>query len=198
MLSNYVGEDVFLKGVSIYLKKHLYGNSVTNDLWSGVAEASGIDVPKVMNNWVTKVRASPHTKGKCPKLTPRLAIRSLKLPKWRVGSASAKTGSLSLVLLRNRITKPSGTSLDHRDRSKLVKLWCCRTVPLAILSVGKDGKRKIDNSLILDTREKTIPLDTTKPYKINANTTGVCMSSVVVHPPILSLTSPDRSRALQP
>jgi len=57
MLANYVGEDVFLKGVSIYLKKHLYGNSVTNDLWSGIAEASGIDVPKMMNNWVLKVCA---------------------------------------------------------------------------------------------------------------------------------------------
>ena len=55
MLANYVGEDVFLKGVSIYLKEHLYGNSVTNDLWSGIAEASGIDVPTMMNNWVTKV-----------------------------------------------------------------------------------------------------------------------------------------------
>lgn len=78
MLSNYVGEDVFLKGVSIYLKKHLYGNSVTNDLWSGVAEASGIDVPKVMNNWVIKVGASLHAKGECPKLIPRWGIRSLK------------------------------------------------------------------------------------------------------------------------
>jgi len=60
MLANYVGEDIFLKGVSIYLKKHLYGNSVTNDLWSGIAEASGIDVPKMMNNWVMKVCTSLH------------------------------------------------------------------------------------------------------------------------------------------
>jgi len=60
MLANYVGEDVFLKGVSIYLKKHLYGNSVTNDLWSGIAEASGVDVPKMMNNWVMKVCVCLH------------------------------------------------------------------------------------------------------------------------------------------
>ena len=78
MLSNYVGEEVFLKGVSIYLKKHLYGNSVTNDLWSGIAEASGIDVPKVMNNWVTKVRASLDTKDKRPELAPRWVIQSLQ------------------------------------------------------------------------------------------------------------------------
>ena len=41
MLSHYVTEEKFLKGVSIYLKKHLYANSVTRDLWEGIAEASG-------------------------------------------------------------------------------------------------------------------------------------------------------------
>jgi len=41
MLSAYVGEDRFLKGVSIYLKKLLYGNSVTSDLWEGIGEATG-------------------------------------------------------------------------------------------------------------------------------------------------------------
>ena len=65
MLANYVGEAVFLRGVSIYLKKHLYGNTVTNDLWSGIAEASGIDVPRVMGNWVTKVCMSLHAGGYC-------------------------------------------------------------------------------------------------------------------------------------
>lgn len=74
MLSNYVGEPNFLKGVSIYLKNHLYANSVTKDLWDGITEASGlwkqpgwlpllsflfsigVDVGKMMNNWVSKVR----------------------------------------------------------------------------------------------------------------------------------------------
>lgn len=41
MLCHYVGEEIFLKGVSIYLKKRLYANSVTQDLWDGIAEASG-------------------------------------------------------------------------------------------------------------------------------------------------------------
>lgn len=41
MASRYVTEEKFLKGVSIYLKKHLYANSVTKDLWDGIAEASG-------------------------------------------------------------------------------------------------------------------------------------------------------------
>lgn len=42
MLSRYVTQEKFLKGVSIYLKKHLYANSVTKDLWDGIAEASGM------------------------------------------------------------------------------------------------------------------------------------------------------------
>jgi len=41
MLSVYVGEEKFLKGVSIYLKKHLYANSVAADLWMGIQEATG-------------------------------------------------------------------------------------------------------------------------------------------------------------
>ena len=52
MLSKMVGEDVFLKGVSIYLKKHLYENAVTQDLWKGISESSGLDIPKIMDKWV--------------------------------------------------------------------------------------------------------------------------------------------------
>ena len=42
MLSEYVGEEDFLHGVSLYLKKHSYGNTVSADLWEGVAEATGM------------------------------------------------------------------------------------------------------------------------------------------------------------
>ncbi|KAJ1310324.1 hypothetical protein OPQ81_007063 [Rhizoctonia solani] len=55
MLARYVGEDVFLKGVSIYLKKRLYGNSDPKDLWDGISEAAGVDVGKVMKNWVFEI-----------------------------------------------------------------------------------------------------------------------------------------------
>ncbi|TKA51094.1 hypothetical protein B0A53_05880 [Rhodotorula sp. CCFEE 5036] len=54
MLSNFVGEEKFLKGVSIYLKKHLYGNARTQDLMAGISEASGQDVGKMMDNWLSK------------------------------------------------------------------------------------------------------------------------------------------------
>lgn len=90
-----------------------------------------------------------------------------------------RTDSSSPGLPKRRIIKPSGASSDTDGYLTLIKLWHYRTVPLSLLSVGKDGKPTVDNSLVLDTREKVIPLDTTKPYKLNANTTGVCMSSIV-------------------
>ncbi|KAJ7860510.1 leucyl aminopeptidase [Mycena leptocephala] len=55
MLSEYIGEERFLKGVSVYLKDHLYGNSVTRDLWDGVSAASGEDITHLMDNWITKI-----------------------------------------------------------------------------------------------------------------------------------------------
>ncbi|BGO90211.1 hypothetical protein NBRC10512_002414 [Rhodotorula toruloides] len=54
MLSNFVGEEKFLKGVSIYLKKHLYGNARTEDLMAGISEASGVDALTLMKNWLSK------------------------------------------------------------------------------------------------------------------------------------------------
>ena len=56
MLSSYVGEESFLKGVSLYLKKHQYKNTVTKDLWEGIQSATGLDISKVMDNWVKQVR----------------------------------------------------------------------------------------------------------------------------------------------
>lgn len=65
MLSNHLGVDTFLRGVSNYLKAHAYGtsekpvfllmtssdfpgNATTSDLWAALSKASGKDVSKFM------------------------------------------------------------------------------------------------------------------------------------------------------
>ncbi|TFK50212.1 hypothetical protein OE88DRAFT_1736470 [Heliocybe sulcata] len=138
MLSSYVGEDRFLKGVSIYLKKHLYANSVTRDLWEGVAESTGIDVPKVMDNWVSKTGF------------PVISV----------------TETDKGIHVRQDRFLSSGPA----DPKENETIW---TVPLQILSVNGHGEAVIDKDAILDEREKMIPLDTSKPFKLNANTTGL-------------------------
>lgn len=50
-----------------------------------------------------------------------------------------------------------------------------RNIPLSILST-KNGKANVDTTALLQERETTIALDTSKPFKLNAGTTGVCES----------------------
>lgn len=52
MLEQYIGADVFAKGVSLYLKKHEYGNAETTDLWDGIEEASKEPVRQMMDSWI--------------------------------------------------------------------------------------------------------------------------------------------------
>jgi aminopeptidase 2 len=138
MLSAYVGEDRFLKGVSIYLKKHLYANSVTNDLWEGIGEATGIDIPKIMENWISKMGY------------PVLTV----------------TESQAGIRVRQDRFLESGPAEPKENET----IW---TVPLNVLSVNGNGRASIDKSVVLDSREKTLAIDASKPFKLNAGTSGV-------------------------
>ena len=51
MIARYLGEQTFMKGIRQYIKKHAYGNTRTEDLWSALAAASGKPVEKVMDIW---------------------------------------------------------------------------------------------------------------------------------------------------
>ncbi|ETN42976.1 uncharacterized protein HMPREF1541_02134 [Cyphellophora europaea CBS 101466] len=55
MLSNHLGQDIFLKGVGDYLKLHAYGNARTDDLWDALSKASGQDVKTFMDPWIKKI-----------------------------------------------------------------------------------------------------------------------------------------------
>ena len=52
MLEQYLGEGVFRKGISLYLKKHSHANTVTSDLWHALGEASGEPVAEIMESWI--------------------------------------------------------------------------------------------------------------------------------------------------
>ena len=55
MLSNHLGQEIFLKGVGDYLKLHAYGNAKTDDLWAALSSASGQDVKGFMDPWIRKI-----------------------------------------------------------------------------------------------------------------------------------------------
>ncbi|XP_063699325.1 puromycin-sensitive aminopeptidase [Culicoides brevitarsis] len=55
MLHNYIGDEDFRKGMHLYLSRHQYGNTKTEDLWKAFAESASKPVTQVMTNWVKSV-----------------------------------------------------------------------------------------------------------------------------------------------
>lgn len=55
MLHHYIGDDDFRKGMNIYLTRHQYKNTVTEDLWAALEEASSKPVGAVMTSWIKKM-----------------------------------------------------------------------------------------------------------------------------------------------
>ncbi|KAJ7207877.1 leucyl aminopeptidase [Mycena pura] len=138
MLSEFVGEERFLQGVSLYLKSHLYQNSVTRDLWDGVSSATvGLDIAHLMDNWITKIGY--------PVITVTESSAGIRVRQDRFLNSGA----------------PDATENDT--------IW---NVPLAILTVGAAGQIHIDKTVVLEEREKTIALDTSRHFKLNARTVG--------------------------
>jgi aminopeptidase N len=51
MLESYVGEDAFRTGVRNYIKKHVYGNTVTDDLWRELDKTSSTPVSQIAHDF---------------------------------------------------------------------------------------------------------------------------------------------------
>lgn len=54
MLETYIGDEAMRKGLQTYFARHAYGNTVSDDLWSCLSEASGEDVAGVMHTWMNQ------------------------------------------------------------------------------------------------------------------------------------------------
>ncbi|XP_055910052.1 puromycin-sensitive aminopeptidase [Eupeodes corollae] len=58
MLHHYIGDEDFRKGMNIYLTRHQYKNTSTEDLWTALQEASSKPVADVMSSWI-KLKGFP-------------------------------------------------------------------------------------------------------------------------------------------
>ncbi|CAH1959838.1 unnamed protein product [Acanthoscelides obtectus] len=76
MLHHYIGDADFRKGMHLYLTRHQYGNTFTEDLWAALEEVSNKPVKQVMSTWtkqmgfpVVKVTSQPTEDGNGVSLT---------------------------------------------------------------------------------------------------------------------------------
>jgi len=68
MLEDYVGPDAFRDGVRAYIKKHAYGNTVTDDLWAELDKTAKQDISGIAHDFtlqagVPLIRVSSGPKG---------------------------------------------------------------------------------------------------------------------------------------
>jgi tricorn protease interacting factor F2/3 len=54
MIDAYIGDENFRKGVGTYLQQFRYSNASGRDLWHHLQEASGAEVSRIMEAWVSK------------------------------------------------------------------------------------------------------------------------------------------------
>lgn len=54
MIEAYLGEEVFRRGLSAYLRRFQFANATSDDLWEALGEASGEPVRRVMRAWVER------------------------------------------------------------------------------------------------------------------------------------------------
>lgn len=139
MISRWLGEDVFIKGVSNYLKKHKFSNTQTSDLWEALSEASGKDVVKVMDVWTKKIG-------------------------FPVITVTEDLENNQIHVKQNRYLTTGDVKPEEDETIYPVFL-------------GLKTKDSIDESLVLDSREKTLNLTDLEFYKLNADQVGIYRTS---------------------
>ena len=138
MISQYLGEDVFIEGVRRYIKKHAWGNTQTHDLWEALSDASGKDVSTVMGIWTKEVGY------------PVVAVK--------------ENSNSTMTITQNRFLR---TADVKPDEDKVI-------YPVI---VGLRTKSGVDESLMLDSRSKTISIPRDDFFKLNANHSSLYRTS---------------------
>lgn len=54
MMREYIGEDAFREALRSYFTKHAYKNTVGDDLWEEMSQASGEDIKQFMDPWLSQ------------------------------------------------------------------------------------------------------------------------------------------------
>lgn len=52
MFEQFLGPEVFQRGIAEYIKQHAYGNTETSDLFQALSQSSGDDVNELMRDWI--------------------------------------------------------------------------------------------------------------------------------------------------
>lgn len=118
MLERYLGAVTFRKGVRRYIRRHRESNTVADDLWRALSEASGEPVAELARAWIEqegypvvrvatkRARGSTQLRVSQTRYVEQPSRRSAKSPRWpvplviRVADRPGRRGRLHRELLR--------------------------------------------------------------------------------------------------
>jgi len=103
MLESYVGEETFRNGVRAYIKAHLYGNTVSDDLWQALDRASGMRIIDIAHDFTLQPGV--------PLIRIRSSANGLELTQDRFAEdESGRQPSVWHVPVRVQPLSPAGAS----------------------------------------------------------------------------------------
>ncbi|EMD43764.1 puromycin-sensitive aminopeptidase [Entamoeba histolytica HM-3:IMSS] len=90
MMINYVGFDKFMKGISLYLKKYMYGNAISDEMWECVGEVCGINLKDIVQEWTYKAGF--------PVVSVKIENNKLFISQERCGCKSEQLWKIPMIL----------------------------------------------------------------------------------------------------
>lgn len=159
-----VGEDNFRKGLKTYFEEFEYQNTVADDLWNHIGQASGLDIKAMMQTWLQKpgfpvVQVSHSPKGNTLKASQQRLVVSEKPLQghttWQVPlAASRKVDRMILDKKEASIEIKDKTNyplvLNHDGHSYFVTQYLDNKHFEAILAaIKKDILSPIDRLILI-------------------------------------------------
>jgi aminopeptidase N len=163
MVRNLIGEDAFRKGLKSYFEEFEYSNTVADDLWRHLKQASGIEIDKIMENWLSRP-GFPLIEADYDSAQQRLSVKQHRLavsPKpindktiWRVPLAASQKLDEDILDKRSAdFSLPSTTdyplTLNHDGKSYFVTKYTDSGHLEDILSAVKTGALSPIDRLLL-------------------------------------------------
>jgi len=140
MIADYLGLEVFVKGIRLHLKRHAFGNATTDDLWISLSAASGKDIKIIMEAWTKKVGypvlfVTEHEASSTIEVTQRRFLQSGK---------SLPEDEELLYPVYLRIKTPKGISKETKLSSRTKRFPIGRTYKL---NAGQTGLYRVSYPL---------------------------------------------------
>lgn len=91
MLENYLGEDLFQKGIRYYMQSYKYANTASKDFWHALQDVSGQPIEEIAKEW-TKQPGLPIVKlsSSCKEGINQITVSQKKFTYFPIGEDEAK------------------------------------------------------------------------------------------------------------